>query len=177
MSRAHLIPALALAAAVSACAPTLGPPPPAGRPAPPPSNAFRAADFAWSEGSGPGTIAGRLTYRQGATRFTCSGLSVVLTPETPWTRERMGILYLSTQRAALPADEVRARTASAPVGDPSAYVRRTTCDSADRFTFSGLPDGAWYAITTARPVAGPGPTLAVMRRVVTRGGRVVNLEL
>lgn len=176
MSRTLLIPAIALAAAVSACAPTLGPPPPgAARSGAAPD--FRADDFAWSTSPGRNGITGRMAPRPGATRYSCSGASVVLTPDTPWTRRRMEVLYQSPERAALPVEEVRGRTAQAPAGDASAFIRRTTCDSADRFAFSGLPDGGWYVITTAKPVAGAGPTLALMRRVTTRGGRVANAEL
>ena len=74
-------------------------------------------------------------------------------------------------------DEVRARTPSAPVGDYSAFIRKATCDSASRFSFSGLPDGAWYAIVVAKPVGGGGPGIAVMRRVETRDGEVTPLAL
>jgi len=179
MSRALLFSAAALSLAVAACAPTMGPPPPGGRMGPPPPSAdvFRAEDFAWSSAPGRGVITGRVTYRQGPTRFTCAGASVVLTPETPWSRQRMTILYRSPERAALPVDEVRARTPAGPSGDYSAFVRRGTCDGADRFSFSGLPDGAWYVITTAKPATGAGPTVALMRRVVVRGGRAPNVEL
>ncbi|MDP3299269.1 MAG: hypothetical protein Q8M38_04105, partial [Phenylobacterium sp.] len=102
---------------------------------------------------------------------------VVLTPETPWTRRRMSILYSSPEAAALPADEVRARTPSAPNDDYSSFVRRSTCDAADRFSFSNLPDGAWFVITVARPSAGAGESVAIMRRVVTRGGRISPIDL
>jgi hypothetical protein len=42
---------------------------------------------------------------------------------------------------------------------------------ANRFSFTGLPDGAWYVITVAAPVGG-GERIAVMRRVVTHGDLV-----
>lgn len=182
MTRSRLIPALGLAAmVVSACAPTLGPsvgPSPGRRPPPPPSGPakFSAADFAWAQQPGRNGIAGRLAYRQGASAYTCAGSGVVLTPETPWSRRRMNVLYGSTERSVLPADEVRKRTPSAPPGDAGPFVKRTTCDSADRFSFSGLPNGAWYVITIARPAGQPqGATVALMRRVVTRGGRVTQV--
>ena len=79
------LPALAalLALAVAACAPTLGPPPPPPGSAPPSATVFRPEDFSWSAVPGRNSIDGRLTYRQGATRYICSGAGVVLTPETP----------------------------------------------------------------------------------------------
>lgn len=177
MPRTRLLPALGLAALTTACAPTLGPPPPGAMPPPGPAN-FSAAAFAWSKAPGANAIAGRVTYRPRGQRFTCTGSTVVLTPETAWSRRRMSVLYGSTDRSALPADEVRSRTDDAPPGDASPFVRRTTCDASDRFSFSGLPDGAWYAITIARPVGQPNaPTVALMRRVVTRGGRVTTATL
>ncbi len=138
---------------------------------------FSAQDFAWSQRAGANIIAGRVTYRQGAARYTCAGSAVVLTPETPWSSRRMAALYGSTTAAALPADEVRARTPNAPAGDAGPYVKRTTCDDADQFAFGGLPDGAWYAITVARPAAGGGQTVALMKRVVVRGGRTTPVVL
>jgi hypothetical protein len=163
-----MLSALAAASALAACAPTLGPPPPGG----PGPSSFRAEDFSWSTEPGHGGVAGHVVFRDGATRYSCAHATVILTPETPWTRDRMQMLYHSTESAAEPADEVRARTPSAPAGDYSAYVRRTTCDAASRFAFSGLPDGAWFAITIAKPVGGEGPGIALMKRVTTHAGRV-----
>lgn len=181
MVRDRLLAAALLASTVGACAPTLGPPPPGYPPAVEPGQAgepaFRAHDFAWSQESGTNTIAGRLIYQRGNVRYTCAGAAVILTPETMWSRRRMEVLYLSHERAALPADEVRARTPQASPGDYAAFIKRTTCDSTDRFAFSRLPDGAWYVITIAKPVRGAGPTLALMRRVMTRGGRTVTVGL
>lgn len=177
-----LVSGLAL---VSACAPTLGPPPPGGyrppppRGGPPPSaNQFRAEDFNWSTAPGSGRVDGRLVYRQGRVAYSCAGTSVILTPETLWSRRRMTILYNSPDRAALPASEVRARTPSAPSGDYSAFVKRATCDSANRFTFTGLANGAWFVIAIAKPVGGAaGTDIAIMRRVEIRGGRPVAVDL
>jgi len=87
----------------------------------------------------------------------------------------MIILYGSYVRAAQPLEIVRARTPGAPSGDYASYVRKTTCDEANHFSFKGLPDGAWFVITLARP-AGGGDPVAVMRRVETHGA-VATLNL
>lgn len=175
MPRVPIYFALAGASALAACAPTLGPPPPGGpRPG---AEVFRAQDFAWSTENGKGGVAGHVGYRQGKVRYSCAKATVILTPETPWTRKRMRILYLSSESAAEPAEAVRARTPSAPGEDYSAYIRRTTCDASSRFSFSGLPDGAWYAITIAKPATGSGPPIALMKRVTTQNGRVTPAEL
>jgi hypothetical protein len=172
MSRIPIYSVLAAAAALAACAPTLGPPPPASS-----ASTFRAEEFTWSMEAGGGEIAGHVAYRDGKTHYSCAHATVILTPETPWTRRRMNVLYHSSESAAEPADEVRARTPTAPAGDYSAYVRRTTCDAASHFAFTGLPDGAWYAITIAKPVGGGGPGIALMKRVTTRSGRVSEAAL
>lgn len=171
--------ASAVLLSLAACAPTMGPPPPPppGSSGPATAGVFRAEDFSWSAVPGPGRIEGRLAYRAGQTRYSCAGAGVVLTPETPWTRRRMAILYKSPERSALPAEEVRARTPSAPSGDYSAFVKRTVCDANSAFSFSGLANGPWFVITVARPVSGSGPDIAVMRRVEVRGGRAVKVEL
>jgi hypothetical protein len=138
---------------------------------------FRAEDFAWSTGGGGGSIVGSLAFRSAATRYTCQGGDVILTPETPWTRRRMVILYGSSVAAAVPLDIVRARTPSAPSGDYARFAKKATCDGDNRFSFAGLPDGAWFVITLAKPVDVAGETIAVMRRVETRGGqRAVTLN-
>lgn len=138
---------------------------------------FRAEDFAWSIGKGEGSISGVLAYRSNGGRYTCEGGDVILTPETPWTRRRMVILYGSPVAAAVPLDIVRARTPSAPSGDYARYAKRTTCDADNHFGFAGLPDGGWFVITLAKPVDAGGEPIAVMRRVETRGGaRTVTLN-
>jgi hypothetical protein len=134
------------------------------------ADVFDARDFAWSLARGSGSIEGALAYRQGAVRFTCEGSDVLLTPETAWSRRRMIILYGSARAAAAPVTIVKARVPSAPTGDYVRFVRRTTCDQTNHFTFSGLPDGSWFVITVGKPVDGAGEAVAVLRRVDTHGG-------
>jgi hypothetical protein len=161
---------------LGACASTMGGALPTRGPSAPAE--FRAGDFAWSQKAGRNTVAGQLVFRRGQTRFSCSGAGVVLTPDTPWSRRRMTVLYGPGDHAALPASEVRARTPSAPAGDVAPFIKRTTCDANDRFSVAGLPDGAWFVITLARPVGQPqAEGYALMRRVVTRGGRTTQAEL
>lgn len=176
MDRVRLIAALSLTAAVAACAPTLGPPPPGYAPPMAGEPVFRPSEFAWSQAPGTNAIVGHLGYSRGQTHYSCHGASVILTPETPWSRRRMQVLYLSTERAALPADEVRARTPDAPPGDSTPFIKRAVCDPDGRFSFAKLPAGAWYVITIAKPVGG-GENLAIMKRVVTRGGKPTNVTL
>ncbi len=179
MSRALSLAALVVSTGLLAACQTTGSVPAPPNATPPSASVFRPGDFSWSAVPGKGRIEGQLAYRgpEGG-RYTCSGAGVVLTPETLWSRRRMTILYNSPDRAALPADEVRARTPSAPSGDYSAFVRRTTCDANDRFSYTGLPNGAWFLITVAKPVAGTrGSDKAVLRRVAIRGGKSMSVGL
>jgi hypothetical protein len=159
-----------LAASVAGCE-TGGegpPPPPPTYAGPAAQEPFNEEDFAWSTRKGEDAIDGQLVYKVG--RYTCQGATVVLAPETPWSRARMRGLYLSVTSSAMPRDEVEARTPAEHSAEYQRYARRTTCDASNRFAFEGLPDGAWYVITLATTASG-GPRMAVMRRVVTRPGR------
>jgi hypothetical protein len=149
-----------------------GPPPPTAYEPAPPAITFDSRDFAWSTSPGTGAISGALAYRQGGAHYSCQGGDVLLTPETAWSRRRMIILYGSALAAAAPVSIVRARTPSAGTGDYARFVRRTTCDAANHFSFEGLPDGAWFVITVGKPVERPGEPMAVTRRVETHGGGV-----
>jgi len=184
MFRARMLILAAAALLVSACTTGMGSgmrppgPPRPPREAPPSATVFRPSDFSWSAVPGKNRIDGRLAYARPGTRYTCAGAGVILTPETLWTRRRMTLLYNSSATAALPVDEVRARTPSTPGEDYSAFLKRTTCDAYDRFSFTGLPDGAWFVITLARPAGGGvGPNIAIMRRVETHRGKPITLEL
>lgn len=180
MKLRHLLITGALVA-LSACAagPSLGPQPPGRDPAsaPPSAEVFRAQDFAWSTAVGKGGIDGHVGFSSGGVKYTCKGAGVILTPETLWSRRRMTILYNSPVASALPVDQVRARTPTAPSGDYSAFIRRSTCDGADRFSFTNLPNGAWFVILVAKPLGGKGTDMAIMKRVEVRGGRIVLVEL
>jgi hypothetical protein len=151
----------------------MGPGPGAGpayEAAPSAGTVFDPREFSWSTASGSGSISGVMAYRQGAQRYGCQGKDVLLTPETAWSRRRMFILYGSVNAAAAPVSIVRARTPSAGAGDYARFVRRTTCDENNRFSFRGLPDGSWFVITVGKPLDGPGEPVAVTRRVETHGG-------
>ncbi len=175
MNRAFALAAMMLSAAtlLAACANQSSVGPAAPEPqveVQPGASVFNAHDFAWSTAPGAGSIVGVLGYATSSQRYDCRGRDVILTPDTPWTRLRMVILYGSATRAAVPLEIVRARTPSAPTGDYARFVRKTTCDDQNRFAFSGLPNGSWFVITLARP-EGPGDAVAVMRRIETSGAQ------
>ena len=166
---------LLLASASLAGCETAGPPPLIVVPPPPVSEAFRAADFAWSTTPGANRIDGVLAMRTGSVRYSCSGSTVILMPQTPWSQRRVTTLYGSPTAATVPVDVVRARTPPAPP-EFNRFVRTSPC-AGDRFTFGNLADGTWFLITLARPSTAGGAQVAVMRRVETRGGRPIQVVL
>src|SRR6185503_273774 len=110
-------------AALGACAEDYGPPPPPPPPAAvaPPAAAFRTSEFAWSTERGSAVVRGLVDYTKDGKHYACAG-QAVLTPDAPYSRQRILQLYGSTERAALPVDEVRSRQAHRPSDDYSAYV-------------------------------------------------------
>jgi hypothetical protein len=152
--------------------PPPSPPPNAPPYAPPPgADNFRESDFTWSQGTGKSAIIGVMSYGGGPASYTCG--DVVLLPETPWSADRTLALYLSGTETAVPASDVRARTPKDPTDQAHAatysrYARHAACNATNHFSFAGLPNGAWYIVTLAKPTAGGAP-MAVMRRVATYG--------
>ena len=160
----------ALIAALAACAPTTYSP----RTPLPAAAVFNENEFAWSQRGGQAAIEGRVTYVQDGKAYGCVG-SAGLTPDTPYTRARFRTLYGSTDRAAVPAAVVRARTVADANANYSAYVRSERCENG-RFAFTGLPDGGWFLSVPVTTPGAEGPVV-LMRRVETRGGRAVSLTL
>ena len=166
-------PSLALAAilagglALSACATT-----PMGGGINAGSTEFSADAFAWSTHAGQASIEGRVAFAQDGKTFNCVG-NVGLIPDTGYTRARMQRLYGSTERAAVPAAVVRARSAGEQGADYRSYERAQAC-AQGAFRFTGLPDGSWFLIS---PVKAGDDIVVLMKRVQTRGGRMINVTL
>ena len=169
--------AIGLCAALGACAevaPLEAPPPPPEAVRAP--SAFQPSEFAWSSERGSATVRGLIDYSQGGHHYACAG-QVVLTPDAPYSRQRILALYGSTEHAVLPVEEVRSRQAHRPSDDYSAYVRKASCDPGGHFVFAGLPAGDWFVILVADVPGGGGAPLALMRRVETRPGAVRTIIL
>ena len=162
--------------AVAGCE-TAGRPPPPPPPPPPPiprnevviQTPYRAQDFAWSLAIGSARI--RITTAPGR---SCAGASVALTPDTPYSRERIRALYGSVESASEPVEQVRSRVIGNDNADMRRFVRAGHCDAAGSFMFEGLPTGAFFVIAEVSDPAGP---RVVMRRVTTAAGRLVNVAL
>lgn len=169
MSVRSILVVAALVAGTAACATG-----PAANYGPPPSSAFNAAAFGWSALQGQGGVDGRVGYRRDGVAYGCTG-SVALTPDTPYTRARFRTLYGSTEQAAVPEAIVRARTVADPNADYRSFVRAGTCAD-NRFTVTGLPDGSWFVIVPVSAGAG-GERVVLMKRVETRGGRMITVSM
>lgn len=136
------------------------------------STEFSADAFAWSTRAGQASIEGRVVFVQDGKSFHCVG-NVGLIPDTGYTRARMQRLYGSTERAAVPAAVVRARSAGEQGADYRSFERAQACAN-DAFRFTGLPDGSWFLIS---PVKAGDDIMVVMKRVQTRGGRMISVTL
>lgn len=133
---------------------------------------FSADDFAWSTRAGQASIDGRVAFVQDGKAFACAG-NVGLIPDTRYTRARIDRLYGASDRAAVPAAVVRARSAGEQGADYRSFERAEPC-AGDAFRFSGLPDGGWFLIA---PVKAGDEIVVLMRRVQTRGGRPITVTL
>ena len=136
------------------------------------STEFSADAFAWSTRAGQASIEGRVAFAQDGKSFHCVG-NVGLIPDTGYTRARMQRLYGSTERAAVPAAVVRARSAGEQGADYRSFERAQPCAN-DAFRFTGLPDGSWFLIS---PVKAGDDIMVLMKRVQTRGGRMISVTL
>jgi hypothetical protein len=162
-----LLPLAAAACATAPMAPMA--------PFPPPSNnmvfieaPYTPADYSWSAARGHNGIRG-----SSPAGHTCAGATVGLTPDGPYSRERILRLYGSAVRADRTVADIRAKTITNDNPDLARFVRRAKCDAAGRFAFDALPDGGYFLIAQ---VAGPVP-LALMRHVNLRGGNVEPVAL
>ena len=118
-------------------------------------------------------FAGDIVIAKESANFIQSFCKLGLIPDTGYTRARMQRLYGSTERAAVPAAVVRARSAGEQGADYRAFERAEPCAN-DAFRFSGLPDGSWFLIS---PVKAGDDIVVLMKRVQTRGGRMINVTL
>lgn len=145
------------------------------------STPFRAADYAWFSAKGNNTISGNAVMRTvGGEVRTCAAFPVGLVPGGAYTRERMMIVYGSSDRGYRPAGS-RVQFGN---DEPQylALLKEATCDSQGNFTFTDLPDGEYFVI--AQVIWGvpmryhteaQGGT--IMQRVELRGGETERVVL
>jgi hypothetical protein len=167
---------------LAACATAPPPPRAVAPPPPPPPPPTPAEEFAWSTVPGNNTLTGVMAYRPNAAEaWSCAGMgaAVALMPETSYSRGRILALYGSADRALQTVAQVRARSAANPGADYGQFVRSTSCDPSDTFTFTALPSGAYFIIARVRQTrpANGGGEIVVMQRVELRGGQAIRVTL
>ncbi len=153
---------------------TMAPPPP---PPPPPSprtqiqiqTPYRAEEFAWSTAIGSARIRGTTIPSR-----SCAGNAVALTPDTPYSRERIHALYGSIEAASQPVEAVRGRTIANDNPDMRRFIKVARCDANGAFGYDNLPAGAFFVIAEVSDPSGP---RVVMRHVITRSNLVLALPL
>lgn len=124
---------------------------------------------------GVNTIKGNSFMRQrGGGVVTCAGLSVNLVPATNYAKERISVLYGSSEGGVS-----RHNYTFEP--DPPAYrelVKKTTCDSQGNFQFDKVADGEFYVNTTVAWQAGnklQGGNM--IKLVIVRNGQTVSIVI
>jgi hypothetical protein len=166
--------------AVAGCAemdtggPGLPPPPPPAPVAAVPAGIFivtpfKADDFAWSVKPGNARIQG-LTDANAS----CAGKTVALTPETPYSRERIRALYGSVTYAVEPMAVVRAKTIVNDNPAMRGYVRAARCEANGTFIFDKLPAGPYFIISEVDDRQG---AKVIMRQVTAVSGRTLQAPL
>ncbi len=125
------------------------------------SDAFSPRAVAWSAKAGNNALSGTavLSTDAGETK-TCAGLEVRLVPDAPYTRDRIALLYGTTDEGFVEAAEARRVQSQSDAAVDPAYKRShkvAVCNAKGRFAFANLADGSYYVLA---PVVWP-----------TRGGK------
>jgi len=172
--------AAAGAALLAACQTAPIAPPPYRPPPPPPPPPTPAEEFAWSTARGANNLTVQLSFQAApGQQWSCAGFAEALMPETSYSRGRMMALYGSAERAVQTVAQVRTRSAANPGADYGQFVKTAQCDAQDNFTFTDLPDGAYYVIARVKQVrpAGQAGEMVIMQRVELSRGQTIRMVL
>lgn len=131
---------------------------------------------------GTGSVDGSALIRQsGGGVVTCAGVRVSLFPDNAYARERMSIIFGSTDSGFYRLANVGKN--SQPAGsDPDymAIIREAVCDPQGKFSFSNLAPGSYF-ITTSVVWQIPGRVFPegghLMRRVELSDGESTSVVL
>ena len=141
------------------------------------STPISPSEVDWARGSGANTVSGVALIDANGRRYTCTGQSANLIPDTAYARARMTAIFGNTNKG------MRAASLGAVKfeRDDALYVsslRTTRCDASGSFDFQRVPDGIWYVTSSVKwegvsKVEGG----SMMQRVNVRGGRQVMVSL
>jgi hypothetical protein len=79
--------------------------------------------------------------RQGDGVVTCAGSRVLLLPATSYFREMFWYMIIARSEPEPPEN---------PYPSLKNMIRRTECDAQGNFSFSEIPDGAWFVLTRVK---------------------------
>jgi hypothetical protein len=92
--------------------------------------------------TGENRITGRaFLAQQGEGVFTCGGNRVLLLPATAYFREMFWYMIVAGREPEPPEK---------PYPSLKNMIRRTECDAQGNFSFSEIPDGAWFVLTQVK---------------------------
>jgi hypothetical protein len=144
---------------------------------------FDPQAVAWSKKPGTNTIIGTAELTANGKTKTCAGLEVRLVPDAPYTRERVAMLYGTTNNGFVEAEEARRVQQRTDAAVDPAYKRShkvATCDGNGHFTFANLADGSYYVLAPVlwRKAGASEPDGGfLMERVRLAGGETMRLKL
>lgn len=113
-----------------------------------PSPPFDASAFTWSQGEGANSLNGEalMRTRLGEVR-TCAGLPVQLVPSTPFVEAFVRRKYGAIAGGLYGAQPLLYKQIKLDA-QVTPFVRTGVCNAQGQFSFPGLPNGAWFVITT-----------------------------
>lgn len=134
---------------------------------------FASADHEYILSSGTASIAGQAWLETPAGRITCKAGGARLFPVTGYTRERMKIIYGSSEEGFREAYKAIAFRDDPP--DYAKYFRSSDCDTEGRFAFTGLSAGEYYLVAgviSKKSVHALDHGYLMKRVTVTDGGNI-----
>lgn len=150
---------------------------------------YSADEIAWSRGEGSNHIEGSGRQMKNRVVKTCAGEKIFLRPRSAVEDRRNLVVFGSDRRARIAAlryvEIAGTENPDMPV-IPRTYdddARRATCSPDGRFSFSGLPDGEYYASVMVFPEEYRGKVTPIetidvlLQRVSVEGGRTTVLDL
>jgi hypothetical protein len=150
---------------------------------------YSVDEIAWSRSEGSNQIEGSGRQMRNGVAKTCAGEKIFLRPRSTVEDRRNLVIFGSDRRARITAlrymEVAGTENPDMPV-IPKTYdddARRATCSPDGRFSFSGLPDGEYYASVMVFPEEYRGKVTPIetidvlLQRVSVEGGRTTVLDL
>lgn len=113
---------------------------------------------------------------------TCAGLHVYLIPATPYSSERIGILYGNTEAAYVPYKGfIEGRKPFEKASEYDMHQKKVQCDVDGRFKFNSVADGSFFVVSPITPVCNDSGEDCQggmsMRRITLSSGQIEDVSL